>query len=236
MEKVTRLSSGSKVFDDLLNGGFEHGVISTVYGESGSGKTNVALIFALAAAKKGLKVAYIDTEGGFSAERVKQIAPDLDILKNIEISTPTTFEEQGKALREIREPVREGKIQVIVIDSFTMLYRLERPDNPEEVNHELTKQCSILSSLARKNNIPILVTNQVYSKFDEPHEVKPVGGDILKYWSKCILKLSKAGLRLRNIELIKHRSIPEGKKNYFRIVSAGIEEEEKPKEKRKFMI
>ncbi len=231
LSESKRFSTGTEVLDRLLYGGLEKGIITTFYGSSGSGKTNVALILAIHAARQGLKVAYIDTEGGFSSERVKQLTPDLTILKKIVVSTPTTFEEQGVLVRDLREEVKEGKVNVIIIDSFTMLYRLERPEHPEEINLELTKQCSILSSLARKHNILIVVTNQVYSKFKE-REVKMVGGDILKYWSKSIIQLNKLEGGIRVAELMKHRSLPDGEQLFFKIIDEGLIEVKEPKVKR----
>ncbi len=230
-----KLDTGAEVIDQLI-GGFETGVISTVYGAAGTGKTNVAMLAAISVAKKGKKVIFIDTEGGFSIERCKQICDDEKVMKNLEILKPTDFEEQKKIIREIRQVVEEKKIELVVVDSLTMLYRLDRPDNPQEINLELTKQLSILSSLARKKDIAILVTNQVYSEFDKRDEVNMVGGDILKYWSKCILKLEKIGWNLRKIQIIKHRSLPEGKSAFFEITDSGFKEAEKPKDEKKFSL
>ncbi|MFQ6059790.1 MAG: ATPase domain-containing protein [Thermoplasmata archaeon] len=57
--------------DDLLEGGVESGCLTLLYGEAGSGKTNICLQLARNVARKK-KVAYIDTEG-VSVERLKQI-------------------------------------------------------------------------------------------------------------------------------------------------------------------
>ena len=47
-----------------------------------------------------------------------------------------------------------------------------------------------------------------------------VGGDLLKYWSKCLIEIEiKKGRR--NMNLIKHRSLPE-KEMPFIIVNEGI--------------
>ena len=61
-----RVDSGSEVMNDLLDGGFESSVITTIYGGAGSGKTNICLLFAC---NLGKKVIWIDTEGSFSIER-----------------------------------------------------------------------------------------------------------------------------------------------------------------------
>ena len=52
----TVISSGSQLFDQLLNGGYETNVITTVYGPAGSGKSTLSLLAAIAMAKTGKKV------------------------------------------------------------------------------------------------------------------------------------------------------------------------------------
>ena len=61
-----------KPLDDLLGGGIEKGTITEVYGEPGSGKTNLCLQAARECVSNGKKMVFIDTEG-VSLERLKQI-------------------------------------------------------------------------------------------------------------------------------------------------------------------
>ena len=234
---MTKVDFGSPVINKLLNGGLDKDTITTVFGAAGSGKSNFAIIAAISAARRG-RVIFIDTESDFSVERAKQIEPNIrNILKNITTIRPFEFTEQQKAIRDLREIIKKEDVELIVIDSLTMLYRLERPDDPKEINLELTKQLTILSSIARRNNIPILVTNQVYSNFDKRDAIKMVGGDILQYWSKCLIRLEKVGIGIRKAEIIKHRALPEGSAVFFQIVNSGLEETTEPKEKeRKFSL
>ena len=71
--KVEKISSGSFDLNKWLHGGYEKGVITMIAGPPASGKTNMVLLAACSQAKKGNKVIFIDTEGGFSPERVEQI-------------------------------------------------------------------------------------------------------------------------------------------------------------------
>ncbi|OYT42890.1 MAG: DNA repair protein RadB, partial [Candidatus Aenigmarchaeota archaeon ex4484_56] len=73
----------------------------------------------------------------------------------------------------------------------------------------------------REKNIPVIVTNQVYSV--NPNEIELSGKDIVKYWSKCLIELKKIGDNRRVAILRKHRSLPEGKKIEFEITNTGIE-------------
>ena len=85
-----------------------------------------------------------------------------------------------------------------------------------------------LAEIARKSLIPVIITNQVYAEFLSREEYKEgkekrvamVGGDLLKYWSKCIIELKIESNRRKAI-LRKHRSLPE-KELSFIITSEGI--------------
>ena len=238
-----KISAGSFELNKFLFGGYEKDIITTIYGPAGSGKSNFCLMACASVAKKNGKVIFIDTEGGFSLERLKQIA-NLDnsedfkkILENILILKPTNFEEQWKAFGELLKEFRadrEKRIGLIIVDGMTMLYRLELAENTkdrntiQEINSKLARQMRLLAEIARKENIPVLITNQVYSEFLSEEELRQgkekqvfmVGGDILKYWSKCILELKNERGR-RTLFIRKHRSIGE-KKLDFEIVSSGI--------------
>lgn len=234
-----KISAGSYDLNKFLFGGYETDIISTIYGPAGSGKTNLCMLVALSQAKKGNKIIYIDTEGGFSIDRAKQILKgekDERILENILLLKPTSFEEQEIAFRQLLKNVNQGNVSVIIIDSMTILYRLELGDaiqskedgKIKEINRKLAKQLRILNEISRKQNIPVIITNQVYSEFISNEKIKEgvkrgvnmVGGDLLKYWSKCLIELRNERGR-RSINLIKHRSMPE-KEMQFEITNEGI--------------
>ena len=220
--EVNRVSTGCKPLDSLLGGGIEKGVISNFYGESGSGKTNVCIQIAAEVAENGYKVAYIDTEASFSAERFIQIASE-DELEKILLKDATDFQEQKNAIESL-EDVKED-LGLIVVDSMVSLYRLKvNGDNASEINNELSSQLSKLSGIARKQDIPVVVTNQVYTSFEEDG-LEIVGRDVPKYWSKCLVQLSQNGDGVRTAEIAKHRSIAEGKKVSFKITDDGLEQD-----------
>jgi meiotic recombination protein DMC1 len=78
--KVCRISTGSKSFDAMLGGGVQTMSITEVFGEFRTGKSQLCMtasvICQLPRDQGGAegKVAYIDTEGTFRPERIKQIA------------------------------------------------------------------------------------------------------------------------------------------------------------------
>lgn len=222
------ISTGSKIIDIMLNGGFEKDIITTVYGPAGSGKTVLCLLCSINVARSGKKVIYVDTEGGFSLERLKQIASHISqdykkILDNMIFLKPTTFDEQKKAFEKLKEIIND-KIGLIVVDSIAMLYRLElgKSEDIQDVNRELGRQIAYLTEISRKNSIPVLITNQVYADFDDRDKVHIVGGDILKYGSKCLIELQITPNSNRRLILKKHRSIQEEKETLFKIVEGGV--------------
>jgi len=238
MEKERKVSAGSYDMNKFLFGGYEKDIITTIYGGAGSGKTNFCLIAATSQAKKGNKVIFMDTEGGFSVDRVKQIAGEgyEKVLDNLFILKPTSFDEQEKSFGDLLREIKNNKIGLIVVDGMTMLYRLELAEaiqekndlKIKEINSKLARQMRILAEISRNREIPIIITNQVYSEFLSEDEIRSgkereyrmVGGDILKYWSKCLIELKNEKGK-RKLFLRKHRSLPE-KSMDFEIIDKGI--------------
>lgn len=219
MEKI---SAGNYDLNVLLHGGYEPDSISMIYGPSGAGKTNFCLLVAISQAKKGNKVVFIDTEGGFSIERITQLAGEETekILPNISVLQPTSFGEQQHAFQQLNKYLKQG-ISVLIIDGMTILYRLENVGVSEEqmrnTNRQLAKQMQQLAEIARKRHIPVIITNQVY-RWEET--TKMVGGDVMQYWSKCHIELTKEN-GMRKAVIRKHRSLPERELN-FEITEKGI--------------
>ena len=218
----------NSALDDLLDGGFEKGTITQIYGSPSSGKSNVALALAVNVAKNNRKVIYIDTEGGISIDRIKQISGPYfsNVANNIIVLEPTNFLEQTENLRSINVWLRKHHedVDLIILDSAVALYRVDDMKS-YKLSKELRKQIQSLSNTARNHDIAVIITNQVYNSFDDEgnSEVKPVGGDILEYISKVIIQLERGDETNQRIATLKrHRSIPEGRQVTFTITSDGI--------------
>lgn len=217
---MKRLRLKCKPLDDLLGGGIENGSITEIYGEAGSGKTNFCLQASRECSLKDKKIAYIDSEG-VSLERLQQICSDYDfkkILSNILFFNPSSLEEQEKM---IENAVKIKDLGLIVFDTFNMFYRMTLEENEEGANRSLNRQITNLQLAARKKDITVIMTGQVYSV--ENDDVKPFAGRNIEHIAKTILKLEKTGIGRRRISIIKHRSIPEGSKAFFTITAKGLE-------------
>ena len=209
------------MLNEILKGNIERKTITQIYGPPGVGKTNIGIISTINFIKKGFKVVYVDTEGGLSIERIKQISGnDIEtILDNLIIYEPESFEEQSAILEKL---FLIDNLGLVVVDGISSLYRLELSDNVNEntrLNRILGKQILTLLNIAKKKNVAVLITNQVS---DTSNGFKATGGKLLEYWSKTIIRMEKLD-NSRELILEKHRYSEEGEKLQYKIVKNGIE-------------
>lgn len=217
------LTTGVESLDGLLGGGVAEGVLTQVYGSFATGKTTLAVQIGLLSSRK---VAYVDTEGGFSPERLSQMAeargldPE-EALQRFILFTPGDFKEQRRVIGGLKKVV-DGSFSLVVVDSLTAHYRAE--EQRRNLSNELAKQLQVLLFIARKNRIPVIVINQVH--FDSrTGRMRAVAEHTLNYRTKDILRLDKLntpGLRVAILE--RHRFRPEGGIVHLRITDRGIEE------------
>jgi len=218
--KMNRLQIKCKPLDDLLGGGIESNTLTEIYGEPGSGKTNLCLQASRECAAYGNKVAYVDAEG-VSVERLGQLCEDYDykkILSNILFFNPSYFQEQEKM---INDAIKIDGVGLIVVDTFNMFYRIKLENDEEGAGRSLNRQITNLQLAARKNDLFVILTGQVYSTEDD--DVKPFAGRGVEHMIKTIVKLEKVDIGKRQATVVKHRSQPEGKKVIFTINAKGLE-------------
>lgn len=217
------ISTGCAPLDGLLGGGLERGTITQVYGPPAAGKTNLALSAAVAVAAAGGRTVYIDTEG-LSIDRFTQMAEasgDADeIADRLVITAVHDFEEQKEAVREATELAADAEL--IVLDSATGFYRLERTDTADgEALRAVARQMTTLLGVARRHDLAVLVTNQVYTDPDSDQS-KPLGGHTLAHWTGVVLRLERFRGGQRRARLEKHRSQPAGGTVRFTITETGL--------------
>ena len=164
-EDTHKILSNSAL-DVMLGGGFEKGTITQIFGAPSSGKSNVALSLAVNVAKSDKKVIYIDTEGGISIDRIKQISGEdfSKVANNIIVFEPTNFLEQNDTIKSIDVWLRKNHddVDLIIVDSAVALYRVDDMKS-SRLNKELGKQMGILSKIARQYDVAVILTNQIYS-------------------------------------------------------------------------
>lgn len=222
------ISTGCEPIDELLGGGLERGIVTQAYGSPASGKTNLALSAAVQVAAGGGTVLYIDTEG-ISLDRFEALArheaadEDLDaVTSRVILSDAIDFEEQREAVQDASELAERADL--IVLDSATGFYRLERDNNDEgKTLRTVAKQVTHLLALARRHDLAVLTTNQVYADPDaDSSRPKPLGGHTLTHWSGAVIRLERFRGGNRRATLEKHRSKAAGETARFRITETGI--------------
>jgi DNA repair protein RadB len=217
-----RRSSGNPAFDRLLGGGLESRTICQIYGGPASGKSTLCTIAAVASLRAGRAVVFIDSEG-FSIERFRQIAgSDTDsIADRLFLFEPIDFEQQGSMIAEADKILKADKTGLLVMDSATALYRTDL-EKGRDAMQMLTRQMIHLLGYAKRYDIPVMVTNQVYMDTVK-NTYAGLGGTSLEHISKSIVRLDRLDAPgMRRATLIKHRSRPEGASFDFEIVEDGI--------------
>ncbi len=218
-----RLSTGCNSLDTLLGKGVESGIITEFFGEGGSGKTNICLQLAKNVALKGKKSIFIDTEG-VSVKRLEQISGQKSqkVMENTIFFRPHSFSEQEKFVEKgSKLALKDDKdFNLFVVDNFTTFYRtLYNSSEEENLTSRLGRQLIRLMKIARKKDIPVVITTQVYQN-DEGKN--PVGGHVLYHNAKTIVMLEVLESNLRRARLKKHRSRASGNTARFKITHEGI--------------
>lgn len=228
--RMGRLPTACPPIDELLHGGVETGAITEFFGEAGAGKTNLCLQLARNAALAGRKTVYIDTEG-VSLERLHQMSGDhyARVRERIFFFEPYSLKEQEAVIEKtVRLAAGTPEIGLVILDSAAIHYRIALGTGDDVGGRRaLAAQLHQLAGLARKRDIPVVITNQVTTNL-ETEELEPLGGQVIRHLAKAVLRLEKIGPARRRASVLKHRSVAEGISAEFRITSRGLAGEEEP--------
>ncbi|MDD1769625.1 MAG: DNA repair and recombination protein RadB [Methanomassiliicoccales archaeon] len=210
--------------DTLLEGGVESSCVTLLYGEAGTGKTNLCLVLARNVALQGKKVVYLDTEG-VSLDRFRQICGESfdKVLKSVLFFEANSFDEQEKMVdKAIKLAEGNAEVDMIIVDSITMFYRLTSQQEDRSERRSLTSQSIKLHGVSRRRDIPVVLTSQVYTDV-ERGTFESLGGRPLQHNAKTIIRLDRVAPGRRRAVIIKHRNIAEEASAEFRLSSAGID-------------
>lgn len=237
--EVGKISTGSVEFDKLIGGGIESQGLTEAFGEFGSGKSQIAMQLAVNVQRPleegGLnaKCVFIDTEGTFRPERVRQMAEakGLDannILNNILVARAYSSDHQMLLAERIGELIAENKnVKLVIVDSLMALFRAEYAGRGMLANRQqkLNRHLHTLQRLADVHNLAIYVTNQVMSKPDMffGNPTAAIGGHILGHMSNFRLYLRKGKAGKRIARLVDSPHLPEGEA-IFKVTEHGVED------------
>ena len=249
-KQVGKITTGSKSFNELMGGGMETQSIVELYGEFGSGKTQVAHQLAvnvqLPVEMGGLggSAVIIDTENTFRPERIAQRvrglppAPDGqewgpdEFLRNISVARAFNSNHQillAESAMDLAEKSRstERPVRLLIVDSVTAHFRAEYVGRGTLADRQqkLNKHLHDLMRFGDLNNALILVTNQVMAKpdtfFGDP--TKPVGGHVLGHTATFRLYLRKSKGEKRIARLVDSPNLPDGEA-VFTVTTEGVKD------------
>ena len=223
-----RIPSRCVCLDRLLHGGLPSAKLTVFYGEAATGKTTIALQYSVNCAREGLQVLYVDGDGVFPVERLKQMATDFESLASlILVFNPKNFFEQTVLLENL-EVYLSGRVGLIVVDTINNLYRLaiKNTETVFTLNKELNRQLAYLTHYAKTYNLPVLVLSQVHAVIGEENgKIEPVAIRALNYWASNVIRLNlnpKPGLRTAILERLDGRSFT-NVFCHFRLFGGGVE-------------
>ena len=243
-KNVKKLRTFVPELDALLGGGFETQAITELYGEFGSGKSQIvhqmAVNVQLPEETGGLagSCIFIDTENTFRPERIEQmvaglgidVPPAQEFLDHIHVARAHTSDHQMLMIdnaRELANDLRESEkpVRLFILDSLTAHFRAEYAGRgtlaPRQ--QKLNRHMHDLFRLLDEHNAIGLVTNQVLSNpavfFGDP--TRPIGGNIVGHTAtfRIYLRKSKGGKRIAR--LVDSPYLPEGEAP-FMVEQAGL--------------
>jgi DNA repair protein RadA len=235
-EKIGLITTGSPQLDDLLGGGVETQAVTEVFGEFGSGKTQLAhqlcVNVQLPLEQKGLeaKAIYVDTENTFRPERIRDMAMGMaldpvKVLQNIYYIRSYNTDQQLLIAEKAEKMVDEENVRLILIDSLTAHFRAEftgrgmLADRQQKLNRHLMT----LHRIADLHDLAVFVTNQVQARpdifFGDP--TRPIGGHVLAHSATTRIYLRKSKPPKRIARIFDSPNLPE-REVVFTVTEQGI--------------
>ncbi len=166
------ISSKIGSLDKIFSGGLKNGIMTEIYGSRGTGKTHLALQFAIEPLSNNKKILFIDTTVEFRPERFLQIIQSRNLsknlLNNLHVSRVTNTQEQIEILNKIPQE----NFSLLIIDNVTDLFAFEyaKKENTIEKNNNFANYMIKLSKIALLQNIPIIITNQLLQNDEKNYQ------------------------------------------------------------------
>ncbi len=239
-KSIGKISTATDALDELFGGGIETQAVTEVYGEFGSGKTQLCHTLCVSTQKPkeegGLdgNVLYIDTEGTFRPERIVSIAQahkmdPVKVLDRIIVARAYNSSHQILILEEAGKMIQEENIKLIVSDSTTGLFRMEYLGRGTLASRQqkIGRYIRLLSRIAEAYNCAVVATNQVSSSpdsfFGDP--TRPVGGNVLGHASTYRIYIRKGGKNKRVAKMVDspHHALSEA---VFELGEMGVQDTE----------
>jgi len=237
--EIIQITSGSKEFDKLLQGGIETGSITEIFGEFRTGKTQLCHQLCVTCqlpvdcgGAEG-KAMYVDTEGTFRPERLLAVAERYglngqEVLDNVAYARAYNSDHQTQLLIHASAMMSESRYAVLIVDSATALYRTDYSGRGELSARQmhLARFLRTLLRICDEFGVAVVITNQVVAQVDgasmfQSDPKKPIGGNIMAHASTTRLYLRKGRGETRICKIYDSPCLPEAEA-MFAINADGI--------------
>ena len=210
-DNKNRIKSNIEKLDEYMEGGFEESSVVSIWGDSDTGKSQLAQKMLVEGYEQtGKPAILIETEKDrFRPERIKALASKEDTLENIIRVKAYDIEQQyssyGKIMNEFEE------VSVVVIDSLTAQIRLSpdfqgRQDLPERSN-VVKEHLSKIEDISEYLECPVLFTNQASVNPDSyGANIVQYGGKLIQYVALYHLQMKQAQGELFEVNIQQHPS------------------------------
>jgi len=184
------IETGLKELDKFLGGGIKDGLITSISGQSATGKTQLIFQICVNALHNGKEILFQDTIGEFRPERLVEMMQlqkiNSSLLDKIKVNRITNTAQQIDCLSK----TSPERYSLIIVDSVTDLFSFEYSKKEQSLEKYISfmKYMHNLSSIAIDGKIPIIVTNIVRTA--NKHEKENLEESISMYIHTKI-KLSK---------------------------------------------
>lgn len=229
-EKYEIISSGSIGFDHITLGvgGFVKGKLYELRGWESSGKSTICGHAVAECQKAGGKVLYIDGEHAVDKIYFEALGVNTDEML---IAQPSNGEEGFNIALEL---IQTGEIDLVVIDSDSSLIPKKVIDGDigdSSIGYKARLNSNAypkLKSALSEHNVCVIVISQYREKigvmFGNPSTTQ--GGHALKYYSDCIIEVSKSLAKegdvtygnITKVKAIKNKMSPPYRNTSFEIV------------------
>jgi RecA/RadA recombinase len=228
---MVTISTGSKCLDAKIGGGISPQSVTLIYGEPETGKTTLAIQCAVSCALQNYKTLFVDCDNTFSTKRLSQLSAEKfdQVAEQVILIKPKDFKEQTAVIDRIQDYAAKN-FGLIIIDTFTSLYGAKVSESSGKafsVNRELNRQLAILAQTTKIQKIPVIITSQVRSVFDNLNvSVAPVANRVLKFWADTIIAMKPTDYPQTIKAVVETRENKQEVTCYLQISEAGIKDTE----------
>lgn len=210
-DNKNKIKSNIPKLDDSLEGGFEENAVISVWGESGTGKSQLAQKLLVEGYEQtGKPAIIIETEKDrFRPKRIEKLASKKDTVENIHRVKAYSIDQQYSSYGKIIDYFDEAS--VVVVDSLTARIRLSSDFDGRQTlsqrSDEIGKHLIKMEEVAERLECPVVFTNQAYRNPDSyGKSVLQYGGAKIKHTAQFFIQMSEAKGELFEAEVQQHPS------------------------------